>query len=61
MWIVTCSCTQASWWLQEQPQCFMPVLVSTLIAAARAQLWSSFGSVLNLLSSHTLKQWSLAS
>ena len=22
--IVTCACTQCSWWLQQQPQCFMP-------------------------------------
>ena len=25
VWIVTCSCTQASWWLPQQPECLMPV------------------------------------
>ena len=25
MWIVTCACTQASWWLQLQPERLMPI------------------------------------
>ena len=25
VWIVTCVCTQASWWLQQQPEHFTPV------------------------------------
>ena len=25
VWIVTCARTQASWWLQQQPYCLMPV------------------------------------
>ena len=24
VWIVTCACTQDPWWLQQQPQRFMP-------------------------------------
>ena len=25
VWVVTCACTQASWWLQQQPERPMPV------------------------------------
>ena len=38
-----------------------PSLLSALIAVACAHLWSSFSGALNPLSSHTPKQWSLAS
>ena len=25
LWVVTCACTQASWWQRHQRYCFMPV------------------------------------
>ena len=42
VWIVTCACTLASWWLQQQPYCFMPIWCPMLITVACAHLWSSF-------------------
>ena len=42
VWIVSCACIQASWWLQHSLSISCRSLVSLLIATARAHLWSSF-------------------
>ena len=42
VWMVTCARTQASWWRHSSLSVSCPSLGSTLIAAARARLWSSF-------------------
>ena len=61
VWRVTCACTQASCWLQQQLSVSCPSLLFTLIAAALTHLWCCLGGALNPLSLCTPKQWSLGS
>ena len=61
VWRVTCACTQASCWCSSSLSVSRPSLVSTLIAAARARLWSSIRWCSESPLLGTLKQWSLAS
>ena len=42
VWIVTCACTQASWWFSSSLSISCPSLGSALIATPHAHLWSSF-------------------